>query len=137
MRKRWIIITLAAGLLALAITGGAILAHGPGGKGGLSSDASISRVAELLAVEESDVRDAYVQVRRENEDAALQTRLDKLVEDESITQDLADDIMEWFEDRPEDMPPGLLRQETGRRDFHRRGGKGRRSGDGSAADTGG
>ena len=126
MRKRWIFITLAAGLMALGITGGVILAHGPGGKGGLSSDASITRVAEILEVEESDVRDAYGQIYRENQDAALQARLDKLVEDETVTQDEADAIMDWFEDRPEDMPPGLLRQESRRREFGQHGGKGRR-----------
>jgi hypothetical protein len=121
MRKRWIIISVAAGLLALAITGGAIFAQGPGGKWGHSDEANIGRMAELLNVEESQVQDAFRQVRRENQDESLQLTLDRLVEGEAMEQDQADAIMEWYQQRPDDIPPGLLGRGFGGRGFHGRG----------------
>lgn len=121
MRKRWIIISVAAGLLALAITGGAIFAHGPGGRWGHSNGADTARMAELLNVEESQVQEAYRQLRRENQDEALQFRLDRLVEGEVMEQEQADAIMEWYQARPNEMPHGLLGQGFGRHGFHGRG----------------
>ena len=120
MRKRWIIISVATGLLALAITGGAIFAHGPGGKRGDSKEANIGRMAEILNVDESQVQDAFRQVRRENQDKSLQLGLDRLVEGEAMEQEQADAIMEWYQQRPDDIPPGLLGRGFGGRDFHGR-----------------
>lgn len=102
MKKRWILIPVAVGLLALVVTGGAIFAQGnnhpgPGGSGpGLAS-----RVAEILGLEESVVQSAFTQAIRERQDAHLQSRLDHLVSNERITADDAGAVFQWFQDRPD------------------------------------
>ena len=76
MKKRWLLIPVVAGLLALVITGGAIFAQGnghPGGGGPVKEIAS--RVAEILGLEEATVQSAFDQAIREQQDARLQARL--------------------------------------------------------------
>ena len=84
MRKKWILMGLAVGLLATAITGGAALAwggtsHGWGlGRGDHDerNSAVASKVAETLGTDEQETADAIAQaqkdVREEATDAALQ-----------------------------------------------------------------
>ena len=101
MKKRWLFIPLAVGLLALLITSGAILAQGnshPGGGGAVNGLAS--RVAEILGLEEETVQNAFNQAIREHQNEHLQSMLDRLVEAERLTQDEADAVERWFQARP-------------------------------------
>lgn len=86
MRKRWILIGLAVGLLAMAVTGGVALAWGGPGHGwGLGwargdhderNAAVAEKVAEILGTDASETADAIAQaqqeVRQEAADAALE-----------------------------------------------------------------
>ena len=84
MRRKWILMGLAVGLLVMAITGGVALAWGGGGHGwgwfrGDHDDqraAVAAKVAETLGTDEQETADAITQaqaeVRDEAADAALQ-----------------------------------------------------------------
>jgi len=99
-KKRWLAIPLAAGVLGLALTGTVILAHG-GGPGGLRANDTAARLAEILQLEEAQVQAAFDQMHRENEDQRLQAMLDRLVAAERIDPELAQQVMVWYQARPE------------------------------------
>ena len=78
MKKKWLIVGLATGLLAVVITGGVVLAGGGGGHGwGFGKhdgrlSALTERAAEILGIEAQDITDAYAQAREEAAEAQLQ-----------------------------------------------------------------
>ena len=102
MRMKWIPIGLVVGLLAAAITGGAVLASGgdPGGDNGKAAtevvaegpDEITTRIAEILGADPQGTADAFAQVDSaiyaEYVDAVLQ----KAVEGGHITTERADVI---------------------------------------------
>ena len=81
MRKRWILIGLAVGLLVMAVTGGVALAWGGPGHGwgggdrGERNAAVAAKVAEILGTDADETADAIThaqqEVREEAADAAL------------------------------------------------------------------
>jgi len=101
------------GLLVIGITGGAVLAHGGGENGDSPVKGFASRVAGILGLNESQVQDAFKQARAEMQDEALQTKLDKMVENGRLTQEEADEYKEWYDSRPDTLTPGF-----GGRKFH-------------------
>ena len=86
MRRKWILIGLAVGLLAAAMTGGAALAWGgPGngwGWGGGNHDeresAVAAKVAEILRTDEQETADAISQAQKEVRDEAAEAALEDL-----------------------------------------------------------
>ena len=96
MRKRWIIIGLVTGLLAMAVTGGVALAWGGPGHGwghgwgwgggdrGERNAAVAAKVAEILGTDEQETSDAITQaqqeVREEAADAALEDLAGRVAE---------------------------------------------------------
>ena len=110
--KRWLIIPAVAGLAAVAALGGVAAASSSGG------GETGSRVAEILELDEETVADAFEQATQQRVDEALQARLDKLVEAGRITQEQADELKAWYDERPEGVP-GLG---FGKHSFHHRGG---------------
>ena len=119
MKKRWLFVTLLVGGLALGITGGIVVAHG----GGTGSDSPLesfaSRVAAILGLEEAQVQDAFNQAARETQDEGLQRKLDRQVDQGRLTQEQADEYMEWYQSRPEALSPGSPFRGFGRHGFHR------------------
>jgi hypothetical protein len=65
----------------------------------------LSRVAEILDISEDELSDAFVQARQEimgeHCDEAFHERLEQAVEDGLITEEEAEEIQEWWEQRPE------------------------------------
>ena len=106
MKRRWLIIPIAAGLLVSGLTAGAVLAHGGGGDGAGPADGLAPRVASILGQEEGEVRDAIQQARREMMDERVQSKLDHMVEAGRITPEQAGEFLAWFQARPDDMPFG-------------------------------
>ena len=110
MRRKWILIGLAAGLLAALVGGGTALAWGGGGHGwGWSwgrgdhderQAAVAAKVAETLGTDEQETADAIAQaqleVREESADAALEDLADRVAEtlgtDADETADAIDKI---------------------------------------------
>ena len=99
MRKRWVIVSVVMAALAIALTGGAILAQDDDDDD--SSKSFAGRVAEILDLDEDTVADAMKQAKEDMRDEAIKAKLDALVEAGEITQDEADDYIEWLDSRPD------------------------------------
>ena len=65
----------------------------------------IARVANILGLEEQQVQDAFDQAQQELRDEQFEEmvgqRLDALVESGRITQEQADELREWYAERPD------------------------------------
>ena len=101
MRKGLIFVSLIVGVLALALTGGAVLAQSDDSDSDSRKGKFAERVASILGLESSQVEDAMKQARTELRDEWLQEKLDALVESGKITQEQADEYKAWVEARPE------------------------------------
>ncbi len=90
MRRKWILIALAVGLLGAAVSGGVALAWGGPGNGWGREDqdehrtAVASKVAEILGTDADETADAIAQanqeVREEAQEAALKDLADRVAE---------------------------------------------------------
>jgi len=56
----------------------------------------LERVADILGIDEEDLSNAFEQARQEMCKDAFISRLDKAVAEELITQEQADEILEWW-----------------------------------------
>ena len=102
MRRKWIPIGLVVGLLAAAITGGAVLASGgdPGGDNGKAAtevlaegpDGMEAKIAEILGTDPQATADAFAQVASEIDAEYVDAVLQKAVEGGHITTERADAI---------------------------------------------
>lgn len=107
-KKRWLLFPVLAGLLAVGITAGAVLAQGGGEDGESALHSFANRVANILGLEESKVQDAFTQAKEEAMEAKqaaretrLQDKLNQLAADGKISQEQADQYSEWVRSRPE------------------------------------
>jgi len=108
-RNRKIIVAVLVGaLLVTGLIGGVALAQdNAGGTPANTNDSQpklLERVAEILGIDQQQLEDAFAQARTERQDAALQNYLDKLVAEDKITQDEADEYWTWWHSKP-DMTP--------------------------------
>ena len=109
MKKRWVVVPALVGLLAIGIvTGGAVLAHGSGTDGESRWSGFVSRVAAILELDEDQVEDALTQAAKEMREEALKEKLDSMVAEGRITQDKADEYLEWVQSKPEGLNKGSL-----------------------------
>ena len=70
----------------------------------------LARVADILGVvTEEQLADAFEQAQQEMRQEAFLRFLEKAVEEERITQEEADEIREWWEQRPDTADQFLLR----------------------------
>lgn len=77
----------------------------------VGSRSLFARVADILDIPEEDLINAFRQARQEMRDVAFARYLDKAVEKQLITEREADEIEEWWEERPESLdclPPGCF-----------------------------
>ena len=66
MKRRWLFVPLfLLALLALGVTAGATMADGDGGEGDSPVKSFVSRVADILGLEESEVQDVFNQAAGE------------------------------------------------------------------------
>ena len=61
----------------------------------------VSKVADKLGLEDEVVADAMQEARQEMMQERLQERLQQAIDEGLITQEQADEITTWLEDRPE------------------------------------
>ena len=123
MRRRWITILAIVGLLAAAITGGAVMAQETGGEEAAASipvpapeaTTLMGRVAAILDLEEATVEDAFHQAHKDQRTEKYREALDRKVEKGFITSEEADEQFLWFQSRPDSLA-GSIRK-GGHRQF--------------------
>jgi hypothetical protein len=118
--KKFIIAMVLAAVLAIVSVGGIVLAQDNGDKSVNQPDSQYSalleRVCEIYAVNTDDDIDpealkvAIAQARSEVQAAAMEAHLAKMVENGVIDETQAQELKDWWESRPEDLPfgPGLM-----------------------------
>ena len=104
MKKLRIIIPLTIAVVAVAIISFSI-ALAQGNEGGDSNVSKLAtKVAEILGLDTAVVDDAIKQAREELRDEAIQKKLDALVEKGRLTQEQADEYLNWIQSKPEGIP---------------------------------
>ncbi len=109
--KKFIVAVLAAVVLVGSITG-VVLAADNGEDTGAETkyEALLDRVCEIyeqetgVAIDGEVLKDAFAQAQSEIRTDAMKTWLQSLVNEGRITQDEADQYLEWWQDEP-DMEP--------------------------------
>ena len=116
IRKRWIVISAAAVLLAVGLISGVALAadargdlmantlhseYGYARQGKGNSDALLLRVAEIIGVEQATLAAAFGTARSEQVDARFDSYTGLLVAGGTLTQAQADEADTWFSARPD------------------------------------
>ena len=81
---------------------------------GVAANGLLSRIAEILDIPEDELREAFAQareeLREEKLEAAFYQLIDKAEEEELITTEEAEEIREWWEQKPEALDPALLQR---------------------------
>ena len=109
-RMKVLVATLAAVFL-LAVGGTAmVMAQDEEPAPEAGANGLLARVADILGVvTEEQLADAFEQARQEMRQETFLRFLEKAVEEERITQQEADEFLEWWEQRPETCDRLLLR----------------------------
>ncbi len=107
MKRRWVIVSVLTAVVALGISGGAVLAQTADPNGDSPVKGMISRVASILGLEESQVQDAFDQAVAEMRAEKIQARLDALEESGRITPEQRDDLEDWMNAMPEGLTHGF------------------------------
>ena len=86
-----------------------------------TEDGFLGRVADILGIEREDLVSAFEQARQEIYEESFINRVNEAVEEGLITQEQADEIIEWWLQRPDEalrewrgrkpecMEPGMLK----------------------------
>ncbi len=116
--KKFIIAAVLVAVLAAVGIGGVIMAadedesESQGAVTETQQQAMLERVLEIyeeetgVVIEDEILRDAFAQARSERRDVRIQERLDRLVEEGVITQAEADEMLEWWNSKP-DVDAGI------------------------------
>lgn len=134
-KRKWLIPTVVASVLLIGgIVGGVVVAASDSSSSTEEQSEPADRCQAFLdracaiyeentgvAIDSEQLRDALNQARKEMQDEALASWLQNLVDNGKITQEQADQYLEWWQSRPDIELPGL---------------GGRRHGDGMMWDSG-
>lgn len=102
MKKRWVLIGVLVGALALTITGGIALAQSASTTTAQTPfQTFVGKVAAKLGIDQSKVQDAMTQASKEMQNDALQQRLNNLVAQGKLSQAQADQLSQWYQSRPD------------------------------------
>ena len=110
--KKFIIITVTVAAVVAGCLAGVVFANPENGDASQPESkygALLDRVCEIyeentgVTIDPQQLRDAFVQAQSEMRDEALESRLQYLVDQGKITQDEADQYLEWWQSRP-DVP---------------------------------
>lgn len=107
-KKLILAVVLAAVMLAGGI-GGVVLAtdNGDDDEPEAKYEALLDRVYEIyqqntgVAIDREALKDAFTQARSEMQAEALEARLQSLVEEGKITQEQADEYLDWWQAKPD------------------------------------
>jgi hypothetical protein len=115
--KKFIIIALVAIVVLAGSIGGIALAQ-TGDEGENQTEAIFDKVTAVLVedgvnITSEQLKDAFAEVQRDMRNQAVEKFLDKLVEEDKITQSEADDYLQWWSERPEILNGFGLRERFG------------------------
>ena len=125
MKRKMFLGLAAVAIMVSGITAGVAWTRVAHAEEGTTAKSFASRLATILELEEDVVQDAFKEARRDIQDERFQTRMDRLVESERITQDEADAAIEWYEERPEGINTSRRGSKSG---FYGQRGSGSKSG---------
>ena len=118
MRRMRIIIPIAIAVgVVTAIGFGVAFAQG-NEKGDSNASRLAAKVAEILGLDAAVVDDAIKQAREELRDEAIQKKLNALVEKGQLTQEQADEYLNWIQSKPEGIP-AIGKQSFGKMGHHK------------------
>jgi polyhydroxyalkanoate synthesis regulator phasin len=104
MKKVWVLLTMAATVVAMTIVSFSIVwAQGEEDGDSRATEFTV-RVAEILGLSAEEVDAAVKQARTEMKQNALQAKMDGLVKEGKLTQEKADEYLEWIQSKPEGLP---------------------------------
>jgi hypothetical protein len=126
MKRNWVFIAAIVGVLTIGATGGVILAQEDPKDGGSALKGLVGRVAAILGIDESEVKAAIDQAREEIRDEAMERKLARLVEQDRLTKEQADEYREWYQSRPTGFGPRMMFGKRGGHGFFGRGMRGGR-----------
>jgi len=122
-KRRWFIPVVVVSVLLIAGTVGGVLVAGSDSSGNAEDQSQITdqyqalldRVCAIyeektgVAIDSEQLKDALDQAQGELQEEALETRLQNLVGEGQITEEEADQYLEWWQSRPDiEAPlPGL------------------------------
>ena len=118
MRKLRIIIPTAIAVVAVAVVGFSIALAQENEKGDSNASKLAAKVAEILGLDAAVVDDAIKQARKELRDEAVQNKLNAMVEKGQLTQEQADEYLNWIQSRPEGIP-AMRKQFFGKMGHHK------------------
>jgi len=105
MRKspKFVLAAVLVAVMVIGCTAGVALARDEDEAGQGSGDALMTRVAEILDVDQQQLEDAFRQAKSEFREEALDSRLQRLIDEGTLTQEQAEEFKAWIEARP-DVP---------------------------------
>ena len=125
MKRKMFLGLAAVAILVSGITAGVAWTRVAHAEEGTTAKSFAARLATILELEEDVVQNAFKEARRDIQDERFQTRMDRLLESERITQDEADAAIEWYEERPEGINTSRRGSNSG---FYGQRGSGSKSG---------
>jgi len=118
MRKLRIIIPIAIAVVAIATISISVVLAQENEKGESNASRLAAKVAVILGLDTAVVDDAIKQARRELRDEAGQKKLNALVEKGRLTQEQADEYLNWIQSKPEGIP-AIGKQSFGKMGHHK------------------
>lgn len=113
MSKRMkVLVAVLAAVFLLAVGGTAMVMaqdEEPAPAPETEANGLLARVAEILDISQEELADAFEQARQEMRQETFLRFLEKAVKEGRITQQEADEFLEWWEQRPETCDRLLLR----------------------------
>jgi len=111
-KKMKVLVAVLAAILVLAVGGTAVVIaqeEEPPPTPETEANGLLPRVAEILGISQEELTSAFQQARQEMRQETFLRFLDRAVEERRITQEEADEFLEWWEQRPETCDRLLLR----------------------------
>jgi hypothetical protein len=106
-KKLAIVAALALVVLAGSIGGAVVAQNGDDSQPEAQHEALLGRVCEIyqeksgVAIDQELLKDAFAEAQAEMRTEALQNRLESLVNEGKISEDEADQYLEWWQSRPD------------------------------------
>ena len=96
-------VLISAVVVALLLTVGAtVTVMEEGEEEETGENGLLGRVAEILGIDEEELTAAFEQAQQEMSEETFIRALDKAVEEERITREQANEIIEWWLEKPDD-----------------------------------